>query len=798
MSLTAGKQLLLTSASGAYQISRSLRFNSGDSSYLGRTPASAGNRQTWSLSCWVKRSVLGVGYQNILSAANSSSDRYEFYFTPSDELSGEIRIGGTGYTITTTPIYRDPGAWYHLLVVMDTTQATAADRHKIYINGTQVTNFSSASYPPQNATPQFNAADPHSIGRSQLSGQYFSGYLADIHFIDGQALTPTSFTTTDLNGELQPKTYGGSYGTNGFKLSFSDNSTTAALGTDTSGNGNTWTVNNFSVTAGANNDSLTDTPTSYGTDTGAGGEVRGNYCCVNFNDKNNGASVDLKDGNLEYVVSSSSQHGCRRSTFALSSGKWYAECTVKVATSGTDRIGILSASQADYVTNSNPHVGFFSQGYAYMSSGQKENNNVSVSYGASYTTGDIIGIAMDMDAGTVTFYKNGSSQGQAYSGLSGAFCFAGSPYNGGTHVWNFGQRAWAYTPPANHRPIVDTLLPTPVVAKGSSAMDVVLYTGNTPSSQTITQLNFSPDLVWLKVRNAGDYHQLYDAVRGATNYLHPNVTNAEASDANGLTAFTSNGFSVGSTGGVNSGSMVAWAWDAGTSTVTNTAGSITSQVRANASAGFSVVTYTVGNNTSQTIGHGLGVAPQLLLVKERNQANNWQVYHASLGNGNFLYLNGTNASAANNLWNNTSPTSTVFSIRSGGSSNFYDGKDQVCYAFAPVSGYSSFGSYTGNGSADGPFVYTEMRPRWILTKRSDGGANGWGMYDALRPGYNLTNSFLQAQDAGAEVTGASAYSIDILSNGFKVRGTDAFVNQSAGTYIFAAFAQSPFAYSRAR
>jgi len=208
--------LLLKSAAaaGGLQIERSLRFNSSDSAYLSRTPAVAGTRTTWTWSGWVKRGGLGAVYQNILSAANSGNDRYEFYFTPSNELSGEIRIGGTGYAIYTTPLYRDPSAWYHLVVVMDTPQYDPADRHKIYINGTQVTNFSSASYPPQNSTPQFNAADPHSIGRYQNgAAQYFDGYLTNIHFIDGQALTPSSFTETDATtGQLIPKTYTGTYG----------------------------------------------------------------------------------------------------------------------------------------------------------------------------------------------------------------------------------------------------------------------------------------------------------------------------------------------------------------------------------------------------------------------------------------------------------------------------------------------------------------------------------------------------------------------------------------------------------
>jgi hypothetical protein len=380
--------------------------------------------------------------------------------------------------------------------------------------------------------------------------------------------------------------------------------------------------------------------------------------------------------------------------------------------------------------------------------------------------------------------------------------FALSNANSSSIVCNFGQRAFSYTAPTNFQPLLDTLLPAPVVAKGSSAMDVVLYTGNTPSSQTITQLNFSPDLVWLKVRNAGDNHQLYDAVRGATNYLHSNVTNAEASDANGLTAFTSNGFSVGSTGGVNSGSMVAWAWDAGTSTVTNTAGSITSQVRANASAGFSIVTYT-GTGSSASVGHGLGVAPAFFVTKRRDSSSfgNWTVYHSAIGT-QFLELNGTGAASTDSARWSSAATSTVFNIGSGGNVNI-SGGTFVAYCFAPVSGYSSFGSYTGNGSADGPFVYTGFRPRWVMAKRTDTTGNWW-IIDTARDIYNVSDKRLSPNLSQQEFSGDTAGGLpvifwDLLSNGFKAKSAGGeWVNASGGTYIYAAFAESPFQYARAR
>jgi hypothetical protein len=785
---------------GAYEIQRSLRFNSSDSAYLSKNFGSSGNRKTWTLSFWWKNTVKSTGLQRPIFVAQEASPQKD-YFTKlvtgdSNTLSFNSRNGGADtFNLVTTQVFRDPSAWYHIVLQVDTTQATASNRLRLYVNGTQVTTFSTATYPSQNLDIAYinESGASHFLGRYlDNTYEYLDSYLAECFFIDGQALDPTSFGEFDTNGVWQPKAFsGGSYGTTGFRLPFSDNSTAAALGTDTSSNGNTWTVNNISVTAGAGNDSLVDSPSQIAdqTDTGVGGEVVGNYATLN--PLSAGPNAVLANGNLDW---STTQTGSflAQSTIAMPSGKWYCEYT---ATLGNNMVGIQRVSGTVATT----YVGGNADSWGYYANGNKYNNNSGTSYGASYTTGDVVGIALDVDAGTLTFYKNGASQGQAYSGLTnGPYTFVTGNGAGVSGTFNFGQRSFAYTAPSGFKALTTTNLPEPTIADGSTAMDVALYTGNF-GSKTISGLNLSPDLVWIKTRGpySGD-HNLYDAVRGTGNRLRSNTTDQE--DAyGGLTAFNSNGFTLEAKGAVNGSgeTYVAWTWDAGSSTVTNTQGSITSQVRANASAGFSVVTYTVGSNTSQTIGHGLGVAPQLLLVKERNQANNWQVYHASLGNGNFLYLNGTNASAANNLWNNTSPTSTVFSIRSGGSANFYDGKDQVCYAFAPVAGYSSFGSYTGNGSTDGPFVYIGFRPRWVMVRRTDTSTGAiWAIWDTARNTYNILGRALIANNANAEQSAYNAF--DILSNGLKLRDADGSWNGSGGTYIYYAVAENPFQYARAR
>jgi hypothetical protein len=311
--------------------------------------------------------------------------------------------------------------------------------------------------------------------------------------------------------------------------------------------------------------------------------------------------------------------------------------------------------------------------------------------------------------------------------------------------------------------------------------------------------------VWIKARNAVANHVAFDIIRGANKAIYPSLTNAEDTYTATLTSFNSSGFTLGydDWSGVNQSgrTYVGWAWDAGTTTVSNTQGSITggSQVRANPSSGFSIINWTVGTANNVTVGHGLNVAPSFIITKNRNNTFGWACYHSGIANAQngYIDLQTTGAfTTTSSAWNNTSPTSSVFTVGTaswwGSSTN-----SMIAYAFAPVSGYSSMSSFVGNGSSDGPFVYTGFRPRWVMVKRSSAAGSGgnWIIKDALRDGYNDNLRNLYANLSAAE---ESFYSFDILSNGFKIRSTDVDINQSGGTYIYAAFAESPFQYARAR
>jgi hypothetical protein len=330
-------------------------------------------------------------------------------------------------------------------------------------------------------------------------------------------------------------------------------------------------------------------------------------------------------------------------------------------------------------------------------------------------------------------------------------------------------------------------------------MAATLYTGTGASqsiANTVNSVSLQPDLVWIKSRSAATDHALYDVIRGAQNRLESNTTDAAVASDNGLTAFGSSGFTVNTLAQVNTNAAtyVAWQWKAGGTAVTNTAGSITSSVSANTTAGFSVVTYT-GTGANATVGHGLGIAPSMIIIKQRGSTSDWAVYHSSLTSAAYYILLNTTAAQASGAtyWNSTAPTSSLFSVGTATPTNA-NAATYVAYCFAAIAGYSAFGSYTGNGSSDGPFVYTGFRPRWVLIKNTSG-ANVWVIYDTARDVYNVAGKELYPNLSDAEF---SSTSLDIISNGFKIRSTSGGLNANANAYIYAAFAENPFTISLAR
>ena len=327
------------------------------------------------------------------------------------------------------------------------------------------------------------------------------------------------------------------------------------------------------------------------------------------------------------------------------------------------------------------------------------------------------------------------------------------------------------------------------IDKSSLHFNTKLYTGNN-STNAQTGVGFQPDLIWFKRRDSGAQHSLFDAVRGVTKGLASNATDAESTISDALTSFDSDGFTLGSDSGnfinFNSATYAAWNWKANGSGSSNGNGSISSTVSANTTAGISIVTFT-GTGSNATVGHGLGAVPKCMWVKGRGNATAWNIYHASLGANKHLNFDSTDAEQSyTNRFNDTDPTSTVFTIGTDAETN-PSGGTMVAYCFAEKTGFSKFGSYTGNGNANGSFVYTGFKPAFVIIKNT-GASQNWTMNNNKSLGYNPDNNILFPNTTGAENTGDN---IDLLSNGFKIRWDDAVNNDGSATYIYMAFAEAP-------
>ena len=763
-----------------FNLDRSIRIRAAQNAYFSRLPTTNGNGQKFTISTWVKRGKLGTGWTDTIFTGRTGTNFPELDIIFSSDII-KLQAYTTGaallMNVDTVNTYRNPAIWYHIVAAFDTTQTTPADRVKVYVNGVAQTIAAGVTYPSQNLVLTANQTVTQYIGSSPANTAWGDLYFADYYMIDGQQLTPTSFGQFDGNNYWTPKAYTGTYGTNGFHLEFEDFSGTTAstIGKDTSGNSNNWTPSGINLTTPeADNeywDSYTDVPTLNDANTA-------NYCVF---DPLQFGSNELRNGNLTYVWGVASTAYKYRGTTTLTTGKWYFEGNIEAFTIGNAgntnyAFGFIADSGVD------THISFgwttngtsMKLGYRYDVAGVIV-QNVTYNTTAPVST-DIFGIEYDVDNGTANFYKNGTLMGSA-SGLAlGAVkpqVWRTGTSNSATVHANFGQRAFKYTPSTGYKKI--------------NAFNVAEVVGDVET----------PDFVWIKSRSAATGHALFNSVSGVGKYLSSNATTAETTDVNSLIQFNKNGFLLGNAAIVNTSAAtyVASAWKAGNTTVTNTDGSITSQVRANQIDGFSIITYTGIGSSPKTVGHGLGIAPKMVLIKDRNNAFNWRVWHTSLAATQVIEgLNTTSAASTQSTFNNTVPTSTVISL--GNNDSNLSGASYLIYCFAEIAGFSKFGSYTGNGSTDGPFIYLGFRPRWVMIKNTTTAGYNWTIFDTNRIGYNTNNYRLFPNLSNAEESTTAI--IDLLSNGFKPRNTDAGINVASGNFIYAAFAENPFKYSLAR
>jgi len=892
--MTISKNILAGSGAVAepYEINQSLIF-SQTNDYLKRIPSSAGNRRTFTLSYWVKIGTIDGTSRVILTAGTSNSDVFHHNFesggTPDDALrvvyyaSGAFQIN-----VTTNRVFRDPSAWYHIVLAIDTTQGTAANRVKMYVNGVQETSFATSVYPSQNLELNVNTATAHWIGQYHSADFPLRSYLAETHFIDGTALTPSSFgETNSATGQWIPKEYGGSYGTNGFYLKF----VSGAIGTDSSGQGNNHSVSNIS-----NAYILLDTPTN-------------NFCTLSS--LNVGAT--FYEGNLKATTAASDGRRIL-ATIGVESGKWYWEFKPLGNVANGIALGVTLTSDVttgNLAASAAPAWGWYSQntndGYSVTSSTYSQ-------IGPYMNANDVIGAALDLDNSTITFYKNGSAANVAItipsSGLFIPVFGDGTNSGGSSFEVNFGQKTFAHTPPSGHVALSTANLPNPAIALPEKHFNTALYAGNNAANRAITT-GMEPDLVWLKTRNATNWHNLFDSVRGAGAVMYSNANTAETTRSDSLTGFSSTGFTVSQNAAYNDlnasdHTYVSWNWKAGGSAPTKTyavkvvsdsgnkyrfddfaasaqtvdmqeggtytfdqsdssnsnhplrfsvtsngshgggseyttgvvttgspgssgaktvitvaasaptlyyyctnhsgmggqantnstrgstnfTGSSKGIVSANVAAGFSIVSFT-GTGAWQTLGHELGVIPEVVITKARSVQQDWYWVHTEVdGTLDYMVLN---TAVPNANGSATVPTSSVFQTQ------YAANQTNIAYCFASKPGFSKIGVYKGNGNADGPFVNCGFKPAYILIKRTTAGTDiDWYQSDSASNPTNDGSTLMTWPNHNYTQQTHTGYAIDYLSNGFKLRNASGYLNASNAPAFYMAFAESPFKYANAR
>ena len=548
--------------------------------------------------------------------------------------------------------------------------------------------------------------------------------------------------------------------------------------------------------------------------------ITADTCKNNFATLNplNPTSGTLSNGNLSF---NRNGKGGSTSTFGVDSGKFYVEAIGRVTGNGFG-FGFV---QGDYdASGSGSDIGASATAFGVRF---KDTNTEFKPLGGSSTTysgqtntdSTVIAFAVDFDTGAVTFYRNGISihtvtlslpAGKFFAAIASETStqeknihinfgqnpsFAGTR-TAGTNTDSNGKGLFKYAPPSGFLALCEDNLPAPVIADPGEHFKTVLWTGD-GAARSITGIGFTPDLVWIKRRSQTADHRIFDSVRGPAKILYSNSTAQENSDTSSLTSFDDDGFSAISDYGTNGngGNFVAWCWKAGGAAVSNTDGTITSQVSANQTAGFSIVSYTGNGTVGATVGHGLGKKPKFFITKNRDSANAWPVFSEELlGSNGYIYLNSTNNAATTS--GISAPTSSVLTL-SGYNDNNKSGDEFIAYCWAEIEGFSKFGSWNGNANVDGPFVYCGFKPAFILTKRTDSATNGnWTLFDSSRSSTNPVGKHLRADTSDTELNFGTG--IDILSNGFKIREAANALNNGSGTYIFMAFAESPFQTANAK
>lgn len=827
-SATGSQQWMYNSDDAIYNgvVSTSARFDDdGGANHLYKTFDADGNRQQFTIAFWMKynEDFDGAMYSSGWSGSGGSQGG-SHVGTSSDRIYvNQESNNAQDWGVVTAHTFRDFASWNHVCVAVDTTDGTAANRVKIYINSVLQTVLASASYPSQNDNIKLNNAKQR-IGASDGGGSaynHWDGLMAHFHVLDGVVADPTSFTEINKGILVPINTDGLTYGTNGYRLEFKQvgvgTAGTSTIGADTSGETNHFTSSGFV----ASDCALPDCPEN-------------SFCVLAGSQARGDGNITMNNAGLSFVKSGSnfSNMLC---THALFSGKYYFE--MRTANSNLTQVGAQEAINDFYGDfGPNTDLGMWdSRGYYY-------DEGTAGGSPSSYGAGNVIGVAFDVDAGKIWFSKDGTYE---HSGdpANGTNQSTGSTNDlselgivpavngegGGNGIMNFGQDSsfsaaetatsnadangfgtFHTAPPSGFLAICQSNIPEPDILQPNKHFKCISYSGN-GSTQSITGLGFLPDWVWIKERTTTSSHALYDSSRGVLKQIEANNPDAETTASSMLTSFDADGFSVGSSGAINQSSQtyVAWCWKmaGGTTTAFTESGNNPGGThQANTTSGTSIVTYT-GTGSAGTVSHGLGKIPRLILIKNRDEADNWAVYYRSNGctarnsssssdtETDYLILNTTAATADSaNWWNDTAATDSVFTVATDHSVNA-DGEKYVAYCFADVQDYQKVGIYLGNNSTTGATVWTGFKPAYVLTKKLDGTGN-WYINDIARSPGNPTSSF--GDNLYADLNNAeSGNGMDLISTGFKIRNADSSQNSNDGDFLYLAIAHVPFKYANA-
>ena len=831
-------------------VTRSLRLD-GSSSRLSKTFSSAGNRKTYTFSCWIKKAEQGENSSIFDSGGNdqlrfTSSDVLRFVFNNSNQLE-------------TAAKFRDPSGWMSIVLAVDTTQSTSTDRVKIWVNGTLQTL--TGSYPSQDATGNINNAATHEIGRLASGSYYYGGYIADAYFIDGEAKSPTDFIESNNYGGYKPKAYTGSFGTNGFHLKFDDSSD---IGADDAGS------NDFTATNLSSHDVMLDTPTK-------------NYATLNPLERT-GTRDSVSEGNLKTTHLTTSGWGYISSTMGLPSGKWVWAVRMNSQGGGIPTVGFHKTDNRNFTSGSATSLGYSSTdswAALYTQSGYQttlyngSSNTTSLDIG-NFTNGDRMVVAVDIDAGkawwgkfdgtTLTWHNSGNpangtnatatfTAGTAmtpavscYNNYGSATCnfgqdatYAGEESPSTTYADSEGNGSFDFQPPSGFLAVCSDNLDAPTVTP-SEHFGVLTYNGNSDlyngsgSTQNVTGVNFDVGMAWIKDRdnNSSGYtnsgsdeygHYLFDTVTGTSTggyNLDGDVVSSGSgpylnSGEYGVTSFsagsgTSRGITVDEAGETNfdyddgyyqlTERYVAWLWklgSTGSSSTWNSSYTAPNTEHYNASAGVTAIEVSPASSGNLEVAHSLSAAPEFFFVGTDSYGDfsGYPAFHKDLDSEKYLQLDGSSAQSSDSTYFPSGAAHADY-IKLGSvfADSYSYGNNLRIWAFTGVEGYSKFGKYTGNGSANGPFIYTGFRPRFLMVKRLNSSAP-WKIRDAKRDPYNVASKNLDADSSGSEGDYTSN-NIDLLSNGFKWRTSGSHENHNGHDYIYAAFSESPFSKSNAR